>query len=171
MPWGSLWRHRVDLCWKCWVLANVWKAIDVCWFFMGWRVSGETWMISLGGLGYEFAGWKTAGGIWRCLGGKEAAWGNLRSREHDGRAGALQQPIQLAAGCNATRIQDARLQDGKDGKGCRMQDCKIGRIVRCQIVCWRHSFTAWWPTRGRRIYTHVWLRIYYSYTIYQTYIS
>ena len=32
-------------------------------------------MVALGGLGYKFAGWETAGGVWRCLGAREAADG------------------------------------------------------------------------------------------------
>ena len=63
MPWGSLWGHLVDFCWKCTLLSNVWKTIDLCWFFMGWRVSGGTWIVTLEGLGYTFAGWEAAGGI------------------------------------------------------------------------------------------------------------
>jgi len=45
---------------------------------MGWRVSGGTWMVTLDGLGYKFAGWEAAGGIREasgCLGAREAAYG------------------------------------------------------------------------------------------------
>ena len=39
-------------------------------------------MVSLGGLGYKFAGWEAAGGIWRRLGGREAGLGDPRLRKH-----------------------------------------------------------------------------------------
>jgi len=42
-------------------------------FSMDWRVSGGTWMVTLGGRGYKLRGWEASGrhlgGVWRHLGG------------------------------------------------------------------------------------------------------
>ena len=61
MAWGSLWGLFGGSGRKYGALSNVWNSIDFCWFFDGWRVSGGTWRIALGGLGCTLAAWLPAG--------------------------------------------------------------------------------------------------------------
>ena len=73
VSWESLWAPIVDFGWKCRVLSNVLKTIVFCWFFKVWRVSGETWMVTLCGLGCKVAAW---GAAWRI---PEASWAYLEA--------------------------------------------------------------------------------------------
>ena len=65
-------------------------------------------MVALGGLGYKFAGWETAGGIWRCLGAREAAYG------------PLQNPAPRLLGGNASVQGGSRIVASKHS-GCKIQ--------------------------------------------------
>ena len=55
MAWGSLWGLFGGSGRKYGALSNVWKSCDFHRFFEGWRVSGGTWKIALGGLGCTLA--------------------------------------------------------------------------------------------------------------------
>ena len=147
-----------------------------------WDTSGDIWR-HLGGI------WRHQRGIWQAFGGTWEAgelpwglpgWGNMpRGRWKTPSAGAhsttSQQdtniPIKQPACCKQANSKNARLQAYMEYMECKTASLhgihwnvilqawwKTRNLQNCNLR--RHCFTAWWPTRGRRIYICIFM---YSY--------
>ena len=109
--------------------------VDFCWFFMGWRVSGGTWMVTLDGLGYMFAGWEVSGGAWAAeqLPGGTPDPGTLPRRWKNENLWAVLQAPTITAGCSSTMLQATRLQAMRLPGLQRIRDYETSRLYR--ITC------------------------------------